>query len=648
MPTDRGASARSALASGEEVLFGRTEVHRSFTNLALLDQEAEGGTAQPPPPRAYTVEESTLRCPICMSVVQEPFSTPCGHCFCHGCLSRHLSTASNCPTCRSPIDALSVYPNFMVENLLKMATVSDPGATSQPPAERLRALLREPRAKFSATDIEDAIRLLSRHQHRSEARHEAIALRLVLATLQALLVSKRTQIADIERDIAELDSDSDVTRRRYDALQQTLLSTAPGTQAQQATLPGSKGRPNPAGVAQRRIEENLPLLSKVYAQLRLGEREGDGAASPSAPAGASPVLGAGGSGRPPRGTLKQFADVLDGFCRYTSLRVVGRAQGPPAEVGPPVVSGVAFDPAGAHFAIAGAARFLEIRRLQDMFPEDGESRLSANPLPLLVYPWHSKLCGLSWSPLDGSLVVASDHSGSVMAWDLGTGEGPPAWRVEAHERRAWSVHCNPHDARLVLSGSDDGKVRMSSVRDAMPIVSMNAGTNVCSVRWNPVESNIVAAGCSNRTVCIFDIRSPAAPLRVLTGHKKAVSYVSFLSASELVSSSTDSTIALWSLDAKGGGASQPRVRMQGHANTRHFVGLAVEQDWVVTGGENMEVSVYHKELPASVARAAVSTGENRAAGGTTGAFVSAVSWAPGSDVIVAGTSLGGIYALKLS
>jgi len=53
-------------------------------------------------------------------------------------------------------------------------------------------------------------------------------------------------------------------------------------------------------------------------------------------------------------------------------------------------------------------------------------------------------------------------------------------------------------------------------------------------------------------VLLFDLRKPRAPLAVLKGHRKAVSYVRWAGGDELVSASTDSTIRLWAgTGAKG-------------------------------------------------------------------------------------------------
>lgn len=52
-------------------------------------------------------------------------------------------------------------------------------------------------------------------------------------------------------------------------------------------------------------------------------------------------------------------------------------------------------------------------------------------------------------------------------------------------------------------------------------------------------------GSADHHIHYYDLRNVSQPLHVFSGHKKAVSYVKFLSNNELASASTDSTLRLW-------------------------------------------------------------------------------------------------------
>ena len=56
-------------------------------------------------------------------------------------------------------------------------------------------------------------------------------------------------------------------------------------------------------------------------------------------------------------------------------------------------------------------------------------------------------------------------------------------------------------------------------------------------------------GSADHHIHYFDIRNASLPLHVFSGHRKAVSYVKFLSPNELASASTDSTLRLWDVQS---------------------------------------------------------------------------------------------------
>ena len=64
---------------------------------------------------------------------------------------------------------------------------------------------------------------------------------------------------------------------------------------------------------------------------------------------------------------------------------------------------------------------------------------------------------------------------------------------------------------------------------------------------------------------------------------RAVSYVRWLGAEEVVSASTDSTLRLWSArDAA------PVRTLAGHVNEKNFVGLSVDAEFIACGSETNE------------------------------------------------------------
>ena len=71
------------------------------------------------------------------------------------------------------------------------------------------------------------------------------------------------------------------------------------------------------------------------------------------------------------------------------------------------------------------------------------------------------------------------------------------------------------------------------------------------------------------------------------GHRKAVSYVRWLSDTEVVSASTDSTLRLWDIHS----ARESRT-FRGHVNEKNFVGLAADSEFIACGSETNEVRLW--------------------------------------------------------
>jgi E3 ubiquitin-protein ligase RFWD2 len=88
----------------------------------------------------------------------------------------------------------------------------------------------------------------------------------------------------------------------------------------------------------------------------------------------------------------------------------------------------------------------------------------------------------------------------------------------------------------------------------------------------------------------YDLRNCSAPLNVYKGHGKAVSYVKFLNAHQMLTASTDSTLRVWELSE-----SDNVVRTYtGHTNEKNFVGLGVNSDgsYISCGSETNTIYTY--------------------------------------------------------
>jgi E3 ubiquitin-protein ligase RFWD2 len=281
---------------------------------------------------------------------------------------------------------------------------------------------------------------------------------------------------------------------------------------------------------------------------------------------------------------------------------------------------------------------------------------------------------LSWNKHEKNHIASSDYEGIVTVWDVTTRQVSTLPKVsniapirysshefcsvfeflcklrqslmeyEEHEKRAWSVDFSRTEPSMLVSGSDDCKVKVWCTRQEASVINIDMKANICCVKYNPGSSNYIAVGSADHHIHYYDLRNISQPLHVFSGHKKAVSYVKFLSNNELASASTDSTLRLW--DVKD---NLPVRTFRGHTNEKNFVGLTVNSEYLACGSETNEVYVYHKEITRPVTSHRFGSPDMDDAEEEAGSyFISAVCWKSDSPTMLTANSQGTIKVLVLA
>ncbi|GAQ80437.1 hypothetical protein KFL_000540140 [Klebsormidium nitens] len=62
------------------------------------------------------MEYTSLQCPICLEILDQPVETDCGHAFCEECLLKSVQVSPICPTCRFRITG--VIPSFTLRHVV--------------------------------------------------------------------------------------------------------------------------------------------------------------------------------------------------------------------------------------------------------------------------------------------------------------------------------------------------------------------------------------------------------------------------------------------------------------------------------------------------------------------------------------------------
>ncbi|GFN78097.1 E3 ubiquitin-protein ligase rfwd2 [Plakobranchus ocellatus] len=264
--------------------------------------------------------------------------------------------------------------------------------------------------------------------------------------------------------------------------------------------------------------------------------------------------------------------------------------------------------------------------------------------PITEMICESKISCIAWNPYKKHMLSSADYNGIVYMWDTSTNMRTQMF--QEHEKRCWSVDFNTMDPKMLASGSDDTKVKLWDWDRSRSVMTIEGGANVCCVKFNPTTRYNLAFGSADHCVHYYDLRHPKKALHVFRGHGKAVSYVKFLNGSDMVSASTDSQLKMWTL-----GCHNAISTFKGHINEKNFVGLATDGDYVACGSENNSLYVYYKGLSRQIltykfepARRLI---EKPGKDDDSTEFVSAVTWKPNSNVLVAANSQGLVKLLEL-
>lgn len=186
--------------------------------------------------------------------------------------------------------------------------------------------------------------------------------------------------------------------------------------------------------------------------------------------------------------LNEFSNVVDGVCRYASIKNKGTVvytknisnyNG--------TISSIEFDKDGEYFVIAGTANQMKFYEFDSVI-KDPE-----NATPLRTIHNNYKTSNVCWNPFAKQLLASSDYTGCVVVWDTNVGKAVCQYRE--HEKRCWSVQFSNTNPQLMASGSDDAKVKLWDITNAHSVATIDAKVQVCCVHFNPTnEKELVFGG----------------------------------------------------------------------------------------------------------------------------------------------------------
>ncbi|KAK1378343.1 E3 ubiquitin-protein ligase COP1 [Heracleum sosnowskyi] len=673
--------------------------------IMITDIEEEGGGAEPgsalPPsipeptqvqnqvevviPNTMEIDRDFL-CPICMQIIKDAFLTSCGHSFCYMCIVTHLENKSNCPSCAHYLTTNHIHPNFIL-NKLMMKTSARQIAKTATPFEQLRQALQQG-CEVSVKELDILLSMLAEKKRKMEQEEAETNLQIMHDFLQCLKKQKLEELNGIQAELRYIKEDINVVERqrielyraqeRYAVKPKMLtedtstkkawpslvdkhgsgIMSSPNVQGQCRMASGSlqdrradakalrssqmlqrkdacSGSDSPhntqSGVSaarKRRIHAQFNELQECYLQKR---RQRDRQAHKQEERDTTAVSREGFSAG-----LEDFQSVLSSFTRYSRLRVIAELRHGDLFHAANIVSSIEFDRDDELFATAGVSRRIKVFEFNSVVNESADVQC-----PVVEMSTRSKLSCLSWNKYTKNHLASSDYEGIVTVWDVNTRQS--VMEYEEHEKRAWSVDFSKIEPSMLVSGSDDCKVKIWCTKQEASVLNIDMKANICSVKYNPGSSFHVAVGSADHHIHYYDLRNISQPIHVFSGHRKAVSYVKFLSNNELASASTDSTLRLW--DVK---ENIPLRTYRGHTNEKNFVGLSVNSEYLACGSETNEVFAYHKDISKPAAWHRFGADSEEAEDDPRSYFISAVCWKSDSPTMLTANSRGTIKVLVLA
>ncbi|KAH1263435.1 E3 ubiquitin-protein ligase COP1 [Glycine soja] len=639
---------------------------------------ASGGTF----PASTSEPDKDFLCPICMQIIKDPFLTACGHSFCYMCIITHLRNKSDCPCCGDYLTNTNLFPNLLLDKLLKKTSARQISKTASP-VEHFRQ-----GSDVSIKELDTLLSLLAEKKRKMEQEEAERNMQILLDFLHCLRKQKVDELKEVQTDLHFIKEDINAVekhrmelyraRDRYSVKLQ-MLDGSGGRKSWHSSMDknssgllssplnlrgglssGSHTKKNDGkshisshghGIQRRNVitgsdsqyinQSGLALVRKkrVHTQFNdlqecyLQKRRHAADRSHSQQERDISLINREGY----TAGLEDFQSVLTTFTRYSRLRVIAELRHGDIFHSANIVSSIEFDRDDDLFATAGVSRRIKVFDFSAVVNEPTDAHC-----PVVEMSTRSKLSCLSWNKFAKNQIASSDYEGIVTVWDVTTRKS--LMEYEEHEKRAWSVDFSRTDPSMLVSGSDDCKVKIWCTNQEASVLNIDMKANICCVKYNPGSGNYIAVGSADHHIHYYDLRNISRPVHVFSGHRKAVSYVKFLSNDELASASTDSTLRLW--DVK---ENLPVRTFKGHANEKNFVGLTVSSEYIACGSETNEVFVYHKEISRPLTSHRFGSPDMDDAEDEAGSyFISAVCWKSDRPTILTANSQGTIKVLVLA
>ncbi|XP_021897973.1 E3 ubiquitin-protein ligase COP1-like, partial [Carica papaya] len=155
--------------------------------------------------------DKDLLCPICMQIIKDAFLTACGHSFCYMCVITHLRNKSDCPCCGNYLTNNQLFPNFLLDKLLKKTSARQVSKTASP-VEQFRQALQQG-CDVSIKEMDHLLTLLAEKKRKVEQEEAERNMQILLDFLHCLRKQKVDELNEVQNDLQYIKEDISVVER---------------------------------------------------------------------------------------------------------------------------------------------------------------------------------------------------------------------------------------------------------------------------------------------------------------------------------------------------------------------------------------------------------------------------------------------------